>query len=86
MLRAMLTDAALVAFVATADLKRSHAFYGGVLGLHLVETTAFANVYDAYASCHARGSAGASALHGSQLESLGHQGLYEGSDRPRNRF
>lgn len=46
MLRPMLEDAALVAFVATTDLKRSHAFYGGVLGLQNLEMTPFANVYD----------------------------------------
>jgi catechol 2,3-dioxygenase-like lactoylglutathione lyase family enzyme len=43
----MLTDAAIVAFAATADLERSHAFYAGALGLRHVETTPFANVYDA---------------------------------------
>jgi catechol 2,3-dioxygenase-like lactoylglutathione lyase family enzyme len=43
----VLTDAPLVAFAATADPDRSHAFYGGVLGLRHVETSPFANVYDA---------------------------------------
>ena len=43
----MLSDAALVAFAPTTDLARSHAFYGDVLGLHRVEATSFANVYDA---------------------------------------
>ena len=43
----MLTAAPLVAFAGTTDLERSHAFYGGVLGLRHVETTPFANVYDA---------------------------------------
>ena len=43
----MLTDAPIVAFAATTDLARSHAFYGEVLGLGHVETTPFANVYDA---------------------------------------
>jgi catechol 2,3-dioxygenase-like lactoylglutathione lyase family enzyme len=43
----VLTDARLVAFAATTDLERSHAFYRGVLGLRHVETTPFANVYDA---------------------------------------
>ena len=43
----MLTTAPLMAFAATIDLERSHAFYGGVLGLAHVETTSFANVYDA---------------------------------------
>lgn len=36
-----------MAFVGAADLDRSHAFYGGVLGLELVERTEFANLYDA---------------------------------------
>lgn len=40
-----LGGAALVAFLATVDLARSHAFYSGVLGLEHVETTPFANVY-----------------------------------------
>ena len=39
--------ARLVAFVGTADLERSHAFYGGVLGLTRVEASGFANAYDA---------------------------------------
>ena len=43
----MLTVAPLMAFVATTDLARSDAFYGAVLGLAHVETTSFANVYDA---------------------------------------
>ena len=43
----MLTDAKVVAFAATTDLAHSHAFYGEVLGLTHVETTPFANVYDA---------------------------------------
>ena len=43
----MLTDARVVAFAATADLARSHAFYADALGLRHVETTPFANVYDA---------------------------------------
>lgn len=43
----MLADYALVAFVATLDLERSHAFYGDMLGLARVEATGFANVYDA---------------------------------------
>jgi catechol 2,3-dioxygenase-like lactoylglutathione lyase family enzyme len=42
---ALLTDAPVTAFVATANLDRSHAFYGGVLGLRRVEATTFANVY-----------------------------------------
>jgi catechol 2,3-dioxygenase-like lactoylglutathione lyase family enzyme len=43
----MLESSTVVAFVATADLDRAHAFYGGVLGLRVVERTEFANVYDA---------------------------------------
>jgi catechol 2,3-dioxygenase-like lactoylglutathione lyase family enzyme len=42
----VLTGAALVAFAATTDLARSHAFYGAVLGLNHVDTTPFANVYE----------------------------------------
>jgi catechol 2,3-dioxygenase-like lactoylglutathione lyase family enzyme len=42
----VLAEARLVAFVATADLERSHAFYGGVLGLERVEASGFANAYD----------------------------------------
>ena len=43
----MLSDAPLIAFVATTDLDRSHAFYGGVLGLRRIEAGPFANAYDA---------------------------------------
>jgi catechol 2,3-dioxygenase-like lactoylglutathione lyase family enzyme len=43
----MLTDAPMIAFTATTDLERSHAFYAGVVGLRHVETSPFANVYDA---------------------------------------
>ncbi len=43
----MLTHAPLIAFVATTDLERSHAFYGGVLGLTVLERSPFANMYDA---------------------------------------
>jgi catechol 2,3-dioxygenase-like lactoylglutathione lyase family enzyme len=43
----VLTAAALVAFVATADLERAHAFYGEVLELRRVDASPFANVYDA---------------------------------------
>jgi catechol 2,3-dioxygenase-like lactoylglutathione lyase family enzyme len=43
----MLSDAAIVAFAATTDLERAHAFYGGVLGLRRVDASPFANVYDA---------------------------------------
>jgi catechol 2,3-dioxygenase-like lactoylglutathione lyase family enzyme len=46
MLGRMLDGAELVAFVATTDLERSHDFYGRVLGLHHIETTPFANVYE----------------------------------------
>ena len=42
----MLAGAALTAFAATADLERSHAFYGGVLGLERTEASGFANAYD----------------------------------------
>ncbi len=44
----MLTDAEIIAFAATTDLERSHAFYGGVLGLRHVESSPYANVYDAH--------------------------------------
>jgi len=40
-----LDGATLVAFVATVDPDRSHAFYSRVLGLEHVESTPFANVY-----------------------------------------
>jgi catechol 2,3-dioxygenase-like lactoylglutathione lyase family enzyme len=43
----VLSDAPLIAFVATTDLDRSHAFYGGVLGLRRIEAGPFANAYDA---------------------------------------
>ena len=43
----MLSRAALVAFVASTDLERAHAFYGDVLGLRRVDASPFANVYDA---------------------------------------
>ncbi len=42
-----MASATLVAFVPTTDLERSHAFYGGVLGLRRVESSPFANAYDA---------------------------------------
>jgi catechol 2,3-dioxygenase-like lactoylglutathione lyase family enzyme len=42
----MLASATLVAFAATTDLERSHAFYGDVLGLRRVESSPFANAYD----------------------------------------
>jgi catechol 2,3-dioxygenase-like lactoylglutathione lyase family enzyme len=43
----MLASATLVAFVPTTDLERAHTFYGGVLGLRRVESSPFANAYDA---------------------------------------
>jgi catechol 2,3-dioxygenase-like lactoylglutathione lyase family enzyme len=42
-----LGDAPLIAFVATTDLDRAHAFYAGVLGLRRIEAGPFANAYDA---------------------------------------
>ncbi len=44
----MLGSSELVAFVATTDLDRARAFYGGVLGLPLVEEGPFACVFDAH--------------------------------------
>ena len=41
----MVTGGTLVAFVATANPERSHAFYEGVLALTRVDATPFANVY-----------------------------------------
>jgi catechol 2,3-dioxygenase-like lactoylglutathione lyase family enzyme len=41
-----LGGAALIAFAPTLDLDRSHAFYGGVLGLETIERSPFANAYD----------------------------------------
>src|ERR1700686_3654117 len=38
----------LVAFVATIDLDRARDFYGGVLGLPMVEESPFACVFDAH--------------------------------------
>lgn len=43
----MLDDATLMAFVATADPGRARAFYGGTLGLPLVEENEFAMVFQA---------------------------------------
>ncbi len=43
----MLVSAELVAFVASRDLEVSDRFYGGVLGFEMVESSAFAKVYDA---------------------------------------
>ena len=42
----MLEQADLVAFVACSDLEVSSRFYGGVLGLRLLEASAVANAYD----------------------------------------
>jgi predicted enzyme related to lactoylglutathione lyase len=42
---APLADGTLVAFVATTDLDRAHAFYGGVLSLERTEASSFANAY-----------------------------------------
>ena len=42
----MLEEADLVAFVPCSDLEVSRLFYGEVLGLRLLETSEFANVYD----------------------------------------
>jgi catechol 2,3-dioxygenase-like lactoylglutathione lyase family enzyme len=44
----MLSGAPLVAFVPTVDLERSHAFFGGVLGLMRVEASPYANAYAAH--------------------------------------
>jgi catechol 2,3-dioxygenase-like lactoylglutathione lyase family enzyme len=41
----MLSSADLVAFVATTDLDRARAFYGGVLGLEMVDESPFACVF-----------------------------------------
>jgi len=43
----VLSDADLVAFVPSLDLEVADRFYGGVLGLRLLETSGFANAYDA---------------------------------------
>ena len=43
----MLGDDKLIAFAATSDVERAKAFYGGVLGLRLVEDSPFAVVFDA---------------------------------------
>src|SRR5947209_20049450 len=44
----MLSCAELVAFVASRDLDAADRFYGGVLGLERVDSSVFANVYDAH--------------------------------------
>ena len=46
-MKPLLGGASPVAFVPTGDLERSHAFYGGTLGLERVEASPFANAYDA---------------------------------------
>ena len=43
----MLAPAPLVAFVATTDLERAEQFYGGTLGLPVVERSPIARVFDA---------------------------------------
>ncbi len=44
----MLRTAELVAFVGSQDLHVSSGFYRDVLGLEAIESTSFANVYDAH--------------------------------------
>lgn len=44
----MLGSADLVAFAATTDLERALEFYGGALGLRLVESDDLAAVFDAH--------------------------------------
>jgi catechol 2,3-dioxygenase-like lactoylglutathione lyase family enzyme len=44
----VLSGADLVAFAASTDLDAAEAFYGGVLGLELVDSTPFAKVFDAH--------------------------------------
>ena len=43
----MLGEGHLIAFVACRDLGDADRFYGGTLGLRLIERSEFANVYDA---------------------------------------
>ena len=43
----MLRDVELIAFVGSQDLAAADAFYGGVLGLELVESSSFSRAYDA---------------------------------------
>jgi catechol 2,3-dioxygenase-like lactoylglutathione lyase family enzyme len=43
----MLTQSRLVCFVATTDADRARAFYGGLLGLPLVQDGGYALVFDA---------------------------------------
>jgi catechol 2,3-dioxygenase-like lactoylglutathione lyase family enzyme len=42
----MLTNAALIAFIATTDAARSRAFYEGALGLRFVADEPFALIFD----------------------------------------
>jgi catechol 2,3-dioxygenase-like lactoylglutathione lyase family enzyme len=44
----MLATADVIAFVATTDLERARAFYGGVLGLPLIEDDGLALAFDAH--------------------------------------
>jgi len=44
----VLSGADLVAFAASTDLDAAEAFYGGVLGLELVDSTPFAKVFDSH--------------------------------------
>jgi catechol 2,3-dioxygenase-like lactoylglutathione lyase family enzyme len=44
----MLGSSEIVAFAAASDLDRARAFYGGKLGLRLVEQNQFACVFDAH--------------------------------------
>lgn len=43
----MLSSADLVAFLASRDLAVADDFYGGILGFERLESSAFANLYDA---------------------------------------
>jgi catechol 2,3-dioxygenase-like lactoylglutathione lyase family enzyme len=43
----LLTNAVLVAFLATTDLDRAQAFFGDAVGLSLLERTSFACLFDA---------------------------------------
>ena len=44
----MLESSDVIAFVSSTNLARARAFYGGALGLRLVEQTDFACVFDAH--------------------------------------
>ena len=44
----MLRDAVLIAFVGSTDLAVADSFYGGVLGLEQLESSAFSRAYDAH--------------------------------------